>query len=340
LGQEYAIIFDSIVINDINFCQVIIIPATLLFSLATLLTSLCKRYYEFILCQGVFGGLTMGLCYSPAIAVVGHYFHRKRPLVMGICASGSALAGIILPIILDQLFNHTTLGFGWSQRIIGFIFLGFSLVACVTIYPGVEPRKGKYLLPEAFKKPAYSFQVIGLFLIFWGLFEPFFYLPTYAEQHGTSVSLSFHLITILNAGSFIGRIAAGGLGLKIGQFNVLSFSSMVCAVLILSWIRITSSAGLIVFAVLYGFFSGAVISTMISTIPQIASHPSQIGTYIGMMSGIVSVAALIGAPITGAMISRYHDYKQATIFSGVIALVGSCFTLAARFAYGKTSLLV
>src|ERR1700753_789968 len=99
--------------------------------------------------------------------------------------------------MLDQLFNHTTLGFGWSQRIIGFIFLGLSLVACVTISPGVEPRKGTYFHPEAFSKPAYTVQVMGLFRVFWSLFEPFFYLPSYAEQHGTGVGLSFHLITIL-----------------------------------------------------------------------------------------------------------------------------------------------
>jgi MFS family permease len=293
-----------------------------------------------MLCQGVLGGLASGLCYSPPIAVIGHYFQRKRPLIMGLSASGSALAGIVLPIILDQLFNHSSLGFGWSQRIIGFIFLGLSIVAMITITPGIEPRKGTYLLLDAFKKPAYTLQIVGLFLVFWGLFEPFFFLPSYAEFRGVGVGLSFHLIAILNAGSFVGRIAAGGLGIRIGQFNVLTFSCAACSILIFSWIRITTAAGLIVFAVLYGIFSGAVIGTMISTIPQLAGHPGQIGTYIGMMSGILSFAALTGAPIDGAFVNHYGGYTQASIFSGTSAMIGTGFVFAARYAYGKNALVV
>jgi MFS family permease len=282
----------------------------------------------------------MGACYSPAIAAVGGYFHRKRPLVMGISASGSALAGIVLPIALNQMFNFSSLGFGWSQRIIGFIFLGLSLIACVTITPGVPPRKGRYLLLDAFKKPAYSLQIAGLFLVFWGLFGPFFYLPTFAAQHGVSLNLSFYLITILNGGSFVGRIAAGGLGVKLGQFNVLSFACFACALLIWCWLKMTTSGTLIVFAVLYGMSSGAVISTMISSIPHLASHPSEIGTYIGMMSGVVSFAALTGAPIDGAMVDAYNSFTQAIIFSGSVATAGSFLVLAARFYHGGKKLIV
>lgn len=293
-----------------------------------------------MLCQGVLGGLAMGFVYSPSIAAVGHYFHRRRPLMMGIIASGSALAGIIFPIVLDALLNHTSLGFGWSQRIVGFIILFFCLVACVCIRPGVEPRRGKYLLLGAFKNPIYSLQVAGMFFTFLGLLLPFYYLPIYAQEHGMSDSLSFHLVAIFNAGSFIGRLAGGGLGQVLGQFNMLSFSAATCGVLIFCWLRIMSNAGLIVYAVLYGFFSGAVIGTMISTIPHLAPHPSMIGTYIGMMSGIVSFSALIGPPVTGEMVKHYGGYLQATVFSGTVALFGSGLIFAARWKYGGRKVVV
>jgi len=302
-------------------------------ALSILLTSICKEYYQFMLCQGILGGLSSGLVYSPGIAVTGHYFHRKRPLVMGIAASGSALAGILVPIIIDQLLNHTTLGFGWTQRVVGFIILGFCLVASICIRPGVPPRKGQYLIPSAFKNPAFSFQVVGLFFILWGLFQPFFYLPSYAQLHGASVSLSFYLIAMLNAGSFVGRLAAGGFSVALGQFNVVVICCTACSILIFCWLRIESNAGLIIFAILYGVFSGGIIGTMISTLAQVAPHPSQIGTYIGMSFGVLAIAALTGTPITGAMISKYGGYEQAIIFSGVVALVGSAFMVCARVAY-------
>jgi len=309
------------------------VPFSLLLAASIMITSVCKEYYQFLLNQGVLGGISCGLVYAPAVAVVGHYFHRKRPLAMGIAASGSALAGILFPIIIDQLLNHTSLGFGWTQRIVGFVILALCLVACATIQPGVSPRKGTYLLPEAFKNWAYNFQIIGLFLICWGLFTPFFYLPTYAQEHGVGVGLSFYLITILNAGSFVGRLAGGGFGVAIGQFNVIAVCCTACSVLMFCWLRITSNAALIVFAVLYGFFSGGVIGTMISTIAQVAPHPSQIGTYLGMGSGIFAIAALTGTPITGAMISHYGTFKEAIIFSATVALAGSFFMILARLSY-------
>jgi hypothetical protein len=188
---------------------------------------------------------------------------------MGICVSGSALAGILFPIIIDQLLNHTTLGFGWTQRIVGFIILPLALIACLTIRPGAPPRLGTYLLPGAFKNGAYSFQVVGLFFVAWGIFTPFFYLPTYSQQHGMSVQMSFYLVTILNSGSFVGRLLAGGFGAKVGPFNVLGFCSGACAILIFGWIRIGSNPALIVFALLYGVFSGATIGCSKSFIPQI-----------------------------------------------------------------------
>ena len=250
-----------------------------------------------------------------------------------IIASGSAVAGIVLPIMIDRLLNYSSLGFGWTQRVVGFIVLALAIIASLTIKPGVPTRKGTYFLPEAFKNWVFAFQVLGLFLVCWGLFTPFFYLPTYAQQHGMGVALSNYLIAILNAGSFVGRLAAGGFGVSVGQFNVLAACTTICSVLIFCWLKITSNAALIVFAVLYGMFSGGVISTMISTLAQVAPSPSQIGTYIGMASGIFGVAALTGTPINGALISHYGGYTQATIFSGVCALAGSGFLLAARLAF-------
>ena len=135
-----------------------------------MLTSLCKKYYQFILCQGVFGGLATGFLYSPAAAIVGHYFHKKRPMAMGIITSGSALGGILYPIMLDQLLNPRKIGFGWTQRVIGFIGLFMGLLATFLIKPRIAPRKGTYFLPGAFKNMAYTLQVLGLVFTLFGVF--------------------------------------------------------------------------------------------------------------------------------------------------------------------------
>ena len=44
------------------------------------------------------------------------------------------------------------------------------ILAAFTIKPRVAPRKGTYLLPKAFLNKAYTLQVLGLFLVVYGVF--------------------------------------------------------------------------------------------------------------------------------------------------------------------------
>lgn len=249
---------------------------------------------------------------------------------MGIAASGSALGGIIFPIMLDRLLNNTTLGFGWSQRIVAFLVLALVIVAVLTIRPGVPPRVGTYLLPRAFKQLEYTLLVAGLFVATWGLFTPFFYLPTFAMEHGMHPDLAWYLISILNAGSFFGRLIGGYLAVIAGSFELLSACCAVFGVLTLCLLAASSNAALIVLAVLFGIFSGGIIGLMLAAIAHTAPRPNEIGTYFGMASAILSIAALTGTPITGALISHYHSYSQAMIWSGVLVLAGAALIFAAR----------
>ncbi|KAH8809277.1 MFS transporter, MCP family, solute carrier family 16, member 10, partial [Xylogone sp. PMI_703] len=312
--------------------QVIVYPSSILFVLSIMITSLCKSYYQFLLAQGILGGLANGLVYTPAVAVLGQYFFRRRPLAMGIASSGSSLGGIIFPIMLNRLLNHSDLGFPWTLRIVGFLVLGLAIVACLTVVPrkNLPKRKGNYLLLSKFKKPEYSLQVVGTFLVFWGLFTPFFYLPTYSTAHGIDQDLAFYTLSILNAGSLVGRLISGVIAPKIGRFNILTVSSAASGILILCWLRIHSEAGIIVFAILSGFTSGFVIAQFPTTLAAVAENPNEIGSLIGMALGIYGIAGLTGAPITGAMIAQYGGYKEAIIFSGVVVIAGSAFILLAR----------
>ena len=322
-------------LSILNSVKIIIWVSSVLLVVSVMLTSICKEYYQFLLCQGILGGVTIGLLYTPAVAIIGHYFHARRPLAMAIASSGSSLGGIIFPVMLTRLLFHTNLGFGWTVRIIGFLILGMALIAGVTIVPRFPVRKGTYLLPGAFKNPTYSIQVVGVFFVCWGLMIPFFYLPTYAEDHGLSQDLSFYTICILNSGSLIGRLTTGYAAQSLGRFNILTFSSTVCGLLVLCWIAMDSTASIIVFAVLYGFFSGSIVALLPLTAAATVPHPSFIGTYIGMAFGIYSISGLTGPPIVGALVSRYGSYDQAFGFSGATLLFGAILVFFARCTLTK-----
>ena len=48
-------------------------------------------------------GLSGSLLYSPATAVAGHWFMKRRSTAVGVVVCGSGLAGVIYPIALKQL---------------------------------------------------------------------------------------------------------------------------------------------------------------------------------------------------------------------------------------------
>lgn len=276
----------------------------------------------------------MGMSMAPALSSTAQYFHKKRAAAIGITVAGSSIGGVIFPIALEQMFN-SSLGFAWGVRVVGFIMLGVVSFSFFGIRARLPPRKRQLFKPEAFKKLTYIATIASIFLLDIGIFTPFFYLPLYGQSHQMSTRMSFYLISILNGSSFFGRLIPGIIADKIGTLNMLSFLSFVAGILTLCWIRMTSSAAIIVFAVLYGFFSGGMISLTPAAIANVADNPQDIGTYLGMGTGVISIATLIGPPINGALANTYGGFLQVQIFSGVMILAGGVIAIIAKLLFGK-----
>lgn len=241
-----------------------------------MLTSLCREYYQFLLCQGIFSGICSGMVFNSAMTVAGQYFFKKRAMAMAFASTGSPIGGTIYPIIMTNMLHASRIGFPWGQRVCGFLSLFLLAVAAITIRPTALRRSGKFMLLGAFKKPEYSLQLAGLFLVILGLWTPYFYLATYGLTHGMSPALASYLFALINGGSFVGRVLSGSVARFVGQFNLVTLGCYCSAILLFCWLAIESTAGLLVFSVLYGGSSGMVIALMPSTLAHTADHPSNV----------------------------------------------------------------
>ena len=65
--------------------------------------------------------------FNPSVAVVGHWFRRRRATGIGIVLSGGAVVGIVFPILLQHLIP--VIVFGWAVRVIGFMIMVCFIVA-------------------------------------------------------------------------------------------------------------------------------------------------------------------------------------------------------------------
>ncbi|KND90986.1 Riboflavin transporter MCH5 [Tolypocladium ophioglossoides CBS 100239] len=305
---------------------------------AIMMTSLCTKYYQFMLAQGILGGMASGMLFAPAMTCVSHYFHRRRAAALGLTVTGSSIGGVIFPIALSRMLQNESLGFGWSVRIVGFIILATMLIAMFTLKERLPPRGGKIILLSAFRKVPYTVVILGIFFLTLGLFTPFFYLPQFAQQHGMGQDLASYLLAILNAASIFGRVLPGVIADKLGRYNTLIIKGACSGVLLLCWPAITSNASTIIFAILYGFFSGGIVSLMSPCIAQVTPHANQLGTYLGMAMTILGIAGLTGTPICGALLQSGGSFTHPAIFSGVVMLFGVLLVAVAR-CYQSVKLL-
>ncbi|OTA90631.1 hypothetical protein M434DRAFT_397885 [Hypoxylon sp. CO27-5] len=305
-------------------------PAAVLYVFAIMMTSLCKEYWQFMLAQGVLMGSVMGFLQFPAMAAVSQFFSKKRAAALGVVVSGSSIGGVVIPIALSKMLNGSSIGFGWTVRIIGFIIIPLLGFACIAITSRLPPRTTDFFVWHAFKEPKFVLLTLALFFMLLGAFTPLFYIPTYAVSKGVDPTLASYLLAIINAASTFGRVVPGILADKFGRLNILSFGGFMSGIVILCWDKVETTAALVVYSLAIGFSSGMIISGGSAAFTECPKDPRDLGTYIGMGMGLSSFAALIGPPVNGVLVSKYGGFSQVSIFSGVTVLAGGFIVLMTK----------
>ncbi|KAK7689981.1 hypothetical protein QCA50_006621 [Cerrena zonata] len=316
--------------------HVLMIPGTLILVVSTMITSICTQYYQYILCQGVFFGLGVGLLFYPSLAAISTHFSKYRATALGIAVAGSGVGGVIYPILFRRLF--TTCGFAWGVRIAGFMGLAMSVLACCLVsnrLPNSKTDEAKsshrWLDTKHFKDVQFMLLVLGSVFVSLGLFVPNFYIVSYSASHSMSPSLSFAVLAVLNGGGILGRLVPPVLSDTAGRFNLLIpsvFLAGLCTMVF--WIFAKTTTEIMLYAILYGFFSGAFNALIIPCIAQI-SEIREIGVRIGILYSIISFSSLGGGPTAGALLRLEHgSYEGMIAFSGATVIIGSFFMLWSR----------
>ncbi|KKK14093.1 hypothetical protein P175DRAFT_0428954 [Aspergillus ochraceoroseus IBT 24754] len=322
-----------------------------------MMTSICHKFYQFLLAQGVLLGVSMSLLVVPMLGLVGQYIKVRRAVAMGIVISGSSLGGVLWPIIINELLNNRTVGFGWTMRIVGFIMIPLLAISCLFCRPPLpaghngapSPDSGESPVSlETKKRSGPDFSILkraplqlaclAFFIIYFGMFSPFFFTTSYAVSKGFSSNLSFYTISIINGASLFGRILPGFVADRYGRYNCCIVFTFLSGIIALCWTRATSVAGLVIFSAAYGFTSGAILSLQQVCAVQVAT-PETIGLAIGCVMASTSLSALAGVPISGQLAEQY-GYLSLSIYSGVSLLVGSILLSLARLSQNRAIIAV
>jgi predicted MFS family arabinose efflux permease len=247
---------------------------------SVMMISICQEFYQFLLAQGVLLGISMALVSWPMLALVGQYINIKRAAAMGIVLAGSSLGGVIWPIAIDRLLNNPSIGFPWTMRIVGFIMIPCFIFSCSVakspVAPSisadnerceelddekipeqsVKPKNHREEVLGLFKQRSLQLLCLAMFIVYFGMFSPFFYTTSFAVEKGFSTTLAFYTVSIVNGTSFFGRILPGIMADKYGKFNCCILATISAGVVALCWTKVTSVTGLVIWSAAYGFASG------------------------------------------------------------------------------------
>lgn len=361
---------------DVYGCRRTLPPFSIAAVFSVCMLSLCTKYWQVMLAQGVAFGLAAAGLSLPAMATATQWFSTKKGLAVGIVSAGSSLGentslfnqthrwlmtdtgGVIYPCMLPRLIEQV--GFAsavrWTALMQG-ILLFIANLLCSSPYPPLgRASKGTSIEKDATDAPARSsglrgfkslpwgFFVLGCFFTMWGLFAPLNYLPEMAALHGYQ-DFAQYTLAIANAGSLVGRIVPGWVSDIIGQFNTMCIVTSLSGVLVLAfWLPLefhTSLAGIIVFALLFGFVSGGFVSLGPPCVVSLAEdRVDEIGVKLGGFCLAIALGALTGLPIEGAIKDREgNKFTGLMCFAGATMILGGVCTATARVFKGGPRLM-
>lgn len=324
-------------IFDRGYVRSLVVAGSFFTVFGLMMTSLSTEYYQFFLAQGVCVGIGGGLLFLPSVAIVATYFSTRRGIATGITAAGGSIGSVLYPIIFRRL--QPQIGFAWTTRIIAFIALGTLSISAVIIKSRIPPPKKARAMVDvnALKSVPFMLFSFGMFLAFVGLYIPIFYIIVYAQRHAhVDTDMSFYLLSILNGASVFGRILSGMVGDKFGAMNVLTVVTVLAAAFAYAWVAIDNLAGLIVFAIIYGFLSGAVVSLPPQVLVKLVPDMRLVGTWMGMALCFAALGILIGSPIAGTIIDVVEGhFSHMLILSGSFSMAGGIVFVIVRVVYLK-----
>ncbi|KAI0514528.1 major facilitator superfamily domain-containing protein [Xylaria bambusicola] len=316
----------------------------LVMSLALALSSFASTTTHLIVSQGVLYGLGGSFCYCPCIMYLGEWFVNKKGLAYGMMWSGTGLAGVILPLLLQSLLG--SLGFRNTLRVWAALLFVLAAPAAFLIKPRLPPSATSHAKPFNL-----WFLVTPAFLVYqtanivesMGYFLPGIYLPTFSRIVLGVPSLSAATtILLVNVASVFGCVA---MGWCIDRFHVTTgilLSTIGATISVLAIWGLSSSLGLLYFfCIAYGLFAGSFSSAwpgIMKDIAQKAQHSDKGQVDPNMVFGFLCAGRGVGNVVAGSLSETLirsslwagetatngysSSYSSVILFTGVTALLG------------------
>jgi MFS family permease len=295
----------------------------------------CREYWHFMLCLSICGGVGSAIITTISLAVLSHWFHRRRALASGICMGGSSFGGMMFPLLLRKLFPKY--GWTWSIRIIGVMSIACYILGIMLVksrLPRNRTAAPKLVVDlGVFASARLTFLTIAVFTFEFVVFGCGALLPTYVRYAGFSTDTQFYSLSVLNGLSFLGRTLPGFAADMFGRFNMLMFLIVITLTTMAAvWLPYGSRSETALYAVvaLFGFGSGGWLSLAPVCAGQLC-RTEEYGRFYGSMYCIAAFGVLTTVPIGGELLQSTTPQVLVGFYSAIL-LAGLVSIIASRWA--------
>jgi len=287
-------------------------------SLGYLVSAETTSLWQFVAVQGVIIGLLgSSATFGPLIADVSHWFTRNRGTAVGVCASGSYLAGTVWPPVLQHFID----GYGWRATYAGvgvFCFLtmlplSLALRRRTPVLHGAAPTvsadAGAYRISPAVLQ---GLLVAAGFACCVAMSMPQVHIVAYCADLGYGVARGAEMLSLMLGTGVVSRLASGWICDRIGGVRTLllgSFFQCLTLIFYLPWNGLTS---LYVVSALFGLSQGGIVPSYAIIVREYFA-PREAGARLGLiiMATIFGMAA--GGWMSGAIFDMTSSYRAAFV---------------------------
>ena len=334
------------ILSDRYGPRVMQVSAGIIMGLGYILASTMHSEWQLYLFLGIMPGVGLAGINIPTLTTVPRWFHTRRGLVMGLVIAGMGLGTVITPLLANTLIS----AWGWRWSYVVFGALVWALVIPAGLMMRKDPKSMGLLAygenplpepsPEALSRIPPAPHGISLkqavrkrdFWMMSGAYCAAFiclalvttHIVPYASDTGLSAPMAAGVLSLMGAGSIVGRIGLGAVSDRFGRKQTLA-ASLFLGTLMMIWLTLFKEPWTLYFyAAVFGLSYGGWVALYPSLTGEVFGLAS-LGAVFGGISIGAGLGSAVGPTVAGYIFDASRSYQLAFIFSA--ALAGAAFLL-------------
>ena len=325
-------------------------PRKLIFAGATIMgfgllllsrtSSLAMFYGSFILMST---SLSVSIGVVP-MTVAGNWFRKRVSLATGIVASGSAAGGIVVPLVTWLVDTYD-----WRTAMIIFGLGAWAIIFPLALIVRHRPEQYGYLpdgevsqkvstdevqtsvhynevdvsAKQALKGRAFWQISLAMVCHFMVSIAVLTHVMPYLSSIGIPRWTSGWVAMAIQFMSIAGRISFGWFGDRFDKRRLTAFGMALMGIgmLLFNYVHVAGTWLLVIFIIVYGIGFGGPVTMSAALVREYFGRVN-LGTVLGLATGVAYVGSLIGPPMTGFIYDTYGSYQVAWFIMAGLAFAG------------------